>query len=161
MSLENALKDIEYLKGLKGHKVIIRGNHDYWWKSISRIREALPPKMYAVQNDCIRIGNVLVCGTRGWTCPDGANLTEDDKKIYLRETERLKLSLGELEGKRQEGDIAVCMMHFPPFNEKREPSAFTELLSLHKLDFVLQGQIDEIIEVLTSADQAVKLKEVG
>lgn len=167
MTLENALTDINFLKGLKGKKVLIRGNHDYWWKSISRIRESLPAGFYAVQNDCIRLENYLICGTRGWTCPDGDNLSAEDKKIYLRETERLKLSFLNAQRMKKPGDTVICMMHFPPFNTRREPSEFTEIINANNADCVVYGHLhgkdcraDKMVKInsipyyLTSCDLA-------
>ena len=63
MNLDGVKADLEFLGALKGKKVLLRGNHDYWWHSISALRTILPYDMYAVQNDCLRIGNVLICGT--------------------------------------------------------------------------------------------------
>lgn len=54
MDLPEALEDIAALCPLKGKKVLIRGNHDYWWKSISKIRNSLPEGFYALQNDCVK-----------------------------------------------------------------------------------------------------------
>ena len=67
MKLEDTKKDFDLLSTLPGKKIIIRGNHDYWWKSISGVREFLPENFYAIQNDAMKFGNVVVCGTRGWT----------------------------------------------------------------------------------------------
>ena len=140
MKLEDALADINFIGGLPGHKVIIKGNHDFWWNSISRLREALPPKFFAIQNDSIRIGDFLICGTRGWTVPE-AEAQEEDKKIYAREVLRLKLSLEHMRAQRKEGDKVICMMHFPPFNSRREPSEFTELIYENKVDCVIYGHL--------------------
>ena len=126
MTLQDALKDLDYIAALKGKKIIIKGNHDYWWSSISRLREALPQNVYALQNDSIKIGNYVICGTRGWTCPEGDNLSEQDRKIYDREALRLEMSLNNLSKIRGEGDIAIALMHFPPFNSRREQSLFTQ-----------------------------------
>ena len=93
MRMEDALADFELVAQLPGKKVILRGNHDYWWNTLSQVRNAIPKDFFALQNDCLRFGDVLICGTRGWVCPDGDNLNAEDKKIYLREVERLKLSI--------------------------------------------------------------------
>ena len=66
MKLEEVVPDIDLLKNLPGKKIIIRGNHDYWWKSISSLRALLPTDFYAIQNDALKFDNVIVCGTRGW-----------------------------------------------------------------------------------------------
>ena len=103
MQLEDALTDLKTIEDLPGHKVIIRGNHDYWWKSLTKIRESLPPKFYALQNDCVRLGEVIVCGSRGWTVEGSADFTEQDRKLYLREKERLTLALKAAEKERRDG----------------------------------------------------------
>ena len=57
MTLDAAVPDLEYIGRLPGKKVIIRGNHDYWWKGIGAVRQVLPKGVFAVQNDCIRFGD--------------------------------------------------------------------------------------------------------
>ena len=93
MNIEDAKKDIDSLKDLKGKKVLIKGNHDYWWSGIGKVRDILPPDFYALQNDSIRFDGVVICGSRCWSVPGSPDFNEQDKKIYLREIERLKLSL--------------------------------------------------------------------
>lgn len=141
MTLQDALNDIKYIAALKGKKVIIKGNHDYWWGSISRLREALPQNVYALQNDSIKIGDYVICGTRGWTCPEGDNLSEQDQKIYNREALRLEMSLKNMSKIRNEGDTAISLMHFPPFNSRREQSLFTQLFQKYNIDSVVYGHI--------------------
>lgn len=142
MTFNEALPDIEVVSKLKGKKVIIKGNHDYWWKSISLIRDNLPNGFFAVQNDCIRIGNLLVCGTRGWNIPEiGRELSKEDKKIYDRELLRLELSLTNMEKQRKEGDYVVCMMHYPPFNSSRKESDFTRLIDKFNVNAVVYGHV--------------------
>jgi predicted phosphohydrolase len=97
--------------------------------------------MYAVQNDCLRIDNLLVCGSRGWVTPEMKNFSGDDKKIYDRELIRLKLSLDEMSKMRKEGDKVVVMMHFPPFNSKFESSPFTQLIASYSPDKVIYGHL--------------------
>ncbi|MCX4287582.1 MAG: metallophosphoesterase, partial [Clostridia bacterium] len=113
MRMEDALPDFERVADLPGSKVILRGNHDYWWNTLSQVRSLIPKGFYALQNDCLRFGDILVCGTRGWTCPDGDNLTAEDKKIYLREIERLKLSIASMQKQRKPTDKVIAITHFP------------------------------------------------
>ena len=70
MKLEDAVSDFEMLSKLPGKKIIIRGNHDFWWKSISAVRSVLPANFYAIQNDAIKFGKWIFCGTRGWDIPE-------------------------------------------------------------------------------------------
>ena len=95
MKLEDALSDLKLLETLPGKKVIIRGNHDYWWKSISAVRGILPKNFYAVQNDAIKFDNIIICGTRGWQVPENGEQTPENKKIFDREVIRLELTLKE------------------------------------------------------------------
>lgn len=141
MTQEEAQKDIDFVASLSGNKVIIKGNHDYWWKSISRLRDILPPKFYALQNDSVKIGNIVICGTRGWTCPEGNNLTPQDRKIYEREALRLEMSLKGMERLKNEGDTAIGLMHFPPFNSKRDNSPFTDLFYKYGVGSVVYGHL--------------------
>ena len=139
MYLENAVPDLEYISAFKGSKILLRGNHDYWWKSISSVRALLPKGMYALQNDSLKIGDVIFCGSRGWTTPDGKIQAEADKKIYDREVIRMELSLADADKKRKEGEKLVVMTHYPPFNGRFESSPFTELFKKYGADAVVSG----------------------
>ena len=79
MRFEQALPDFNLVAQLPGNKVILRGNHDYWWNTISQVRNGIPKGFYALQNDCLRFENLLICGTRGGICPDGDYLSAEDK----------------------------------------------------------------------------------
>ena len=140
MQLENAVKDLSLFARLKGKKIIIRGNHDYWWKSLSRVRAALP-EFTVLQNDAAKFGNVVVCGSRGWTVEGAADYTEQDKKLYLREVERLRLALASAVKLREDGDKLVVLMHYPPFNVKRENSLFTDLFEKNGVNAVIYGHL--------------------
>ncbi|MBE5732917.1 MAG: serine/threonine protein phosphatase [Clostridiales bacterium] len=165
MNLDGVVPDLEYLGGFKGKKVLLRGNHDYWWHSISAVRKLLPENMYAVQNDCIRFNNVLIGGSRLWTTPEKDFATAEDKKIYDRELIRIKLSLDSMKKIRKEGDVVIFMTHFPPFNSRLAKSPFTELFTKYKVDCVVYGhlhgkgirvvptaEIDGVKYVLSSCD---------
>ena len=141
MKLEDALEDIKLLDTLKGKKIILKGNHDYWWQSITGLRSVLPQNFYAIQNDALKIGNYIFCGTRGWVIPEKKLNTEENVKIYKREVERLKLSLSAMEKLREENDKVICLMHFPPFNSNEEESEFTKLIEQYKIDKVVFGHI--------------------
>ena len=70
--------------------------------------------------------NYLICGTRGWICPGDTRYTDHDKKIYLREVGRLKLSLESAVNSSKFNDNIILMMHFPPTNDKHDRSEFIE-----------------------------------
>jgi len=166
MKMEDTKSDFDLLKDLPGKKIIIRGNHDYWWKSISSVREFIPNGFYAIQNDAIKFGNYIICGTRGWTIAERDNqLSEEDQKIYYREVIRLELALESAKKMiESEDDKIICMMHYPPCNFTHDDSGFTELLKKYNVDSVVYGHLhgvknvtkrfikDEISYYLTSCD---------
>lgn len=151
MHLEDALMDLRAIAELPGTKVMLRGNHDYWWPSISRLRGVLPAGMHAIQNDALALNGVVIAGTRGWVCPGTHGFTEQDEKVYKREVERLKLSLSAAE--RLEGDYRVVMLHFPPTNSRLEPSGFTELIKEAAPDALVFGHVHgEQVGILRQLD---------
>lgn len=141
MNLNEALYDFDLLKNLNGTKIMIRGNHDYWWSGISKIRDAVPENFFMLQNDSIKFGDYVICGTRGWSTPGCPDFDAADEKIYYREAERLKMSLNSAKKLKKDGDKLICLMHYPPFNAKRENSLFTEILEKNNVDKVVYGHL--------------------
>ncbi len=141
MDLDDALVDIKTLVPLKGKKVMIRGNHDYWWKSLSKIRAALPENFYVLQNDAIKFGTTVICGSRAWSVEGSPDFCEQDRKIYYREVERLRLALNNAVKLTEEGDEIYCLIHYPPFNVRRENSLFTDLFESFGVSKVIYGHL--------------------
>ncbi len=139
MRLEEARVDLEAIAGLPGRKVLLRGNHDYWWPSLAKLRAALPPRMHVVQNDAVRIGDVVVGGTRGWICPGTPGFGDHDQKVYEREVQRLTLSLAAMAAAG--GSYRVVMLHFPPTNVRGDPSGFSKALSEARPDALVFGHV--------------------
>lgn len=140
MRLEDALPDLNAIGALPGKKLLLRGNHDYWWGTITRLRAALPKDMYALQNDALALDQYVICGTRGWTLPGEAGLQPEDMRIYQRELMRLEMSLQDARRKGP-GLPILAMMHYPPFNERQEPSGFTDLLERYGVTDVVYGHL--------------------
>ncbi len=143
LKLDEATNDLKYLQSLKGKKIIIRGNHDYWWKSISSLRKMLPDSIYPLQNDAIKIDKYIIAGTRGWTVPEkNKQETEEDEKLYKREILRLELSLEFAKKlKTDDNDIIIAMIHYPPFNSNFEDSEFTRLFEKYNVKKVIYGHL--------------------
>ena len=138
MQLTAALPDLSFIGGLPGKKILLKGNHDYWWSAIGRVRAALPAGMRALQNDSFEEGGVAVCGSRGWLCPGGGNFSADDQKIYLRELDRLALSIRSLQ---RDAGTRIAMLHFPPFVDKERGSGFTEQLEQAGVTIAVYGHL--------------------
>ena len=141
MKLNDVVADFEFLNKLKGTKIMIRGNHDYWWSSLSRVREKLPPKTYALQNDAIKVGDYIFCGNRGWIIPEGKCNTDENKKIYAREVIRLELSLKNAKKLQTNYEKIIFVTHFPPFNNNAEPSEYTRMLEEYGVYKVVFGHL--------------------
>lgn len=139
MKLEAAVSDIRRVAALPGRKVLIRGNHDYWWSSIGRVRENLPAGMYAIQNDAVTIDGYTFCGTRGWVLP-GEDSDEDDERIRLRELGRLRLSVDSALRIAGNGPI-ICLLHYPPLLEAMRDTDVTALIEQTPIREVVYGHL--------------------
>lgn len=138
MTLENALLDIKEIAKLPGKKVIVKGNHDYWWNSVSKIRKVLPKDFFVIQNDAIKFGDVIICGSRLWNL---TNQSLADKKINEREKIRLKLSL-DCALKLKDGvDRIVAMCHYPPFDATLNDSEYTAMFENCGVHSVVYGHL--------------------
>lgn len=134
MQLEHAEDDLRRIGQLPGYKVLLRGNHDYWWSSVTRVRGMLPEKMYVIQNDAVKIGEYVFCGSRGWTQED----TQDDRKIFTRELMRLEMSLQRAE--KLGGRITV-MCHYPPVTEDGKLNEAGEIIAEYPVRNVVYGHL--------------------
>lgn len=162
MRMEEGIQELQWIQKLPGRKIIIKGNHDYWWGSINKLN-GLFKDMSFIQNNFFSYDDYAICGTRGWICPGSDKFTVQDDKIYKRELIRLRLSL---EAARKEGFTKlICMIHYPPTNEKFEDSGFIDIfkeykvkkviyghLHGHSLYRVLKGERDSIEYFITSSD---------
>jgi len=142
MKLEDTKEDFDLLKNLPGKKIIVRGNHDYWWKSISAVRNVLPENFYALQNDAIKFGEYIFCGTRLWNLPtESKGQTEEDEKIYKRELIRLEMSLQAAQKLQTNGEKIICELHYPPYTFNEENNEVTALIEKYGVYKVVYGHI--------------------
>lgn len=139
MYFEDAKADLMRIAELPGRKILLRGNHDYWWNSIGKLREFLPEGMQALQNDSALLPGVAVCGTRGWDFPTEAYpLDEQGLKIYKRELIRLEMAL---QSAAKAGLPILAMTHFPPLLADHRDTAFTALLERYSVRLCLYGHL--------------------
>ncbi len=139
MNTEQAAPDYAAIAALPGKKAVVKGNHDLYWGSLSKMQTAFPEFAF-LQNNCLRFENVLVVGSRGWTIPTEES-DAHDVAIYRRELIRLELSLSHAERVRTPDDKVVAMLHYPPFDAKYADSEVTELLTNHRVDAVTYGHL--------------------
>lgn len=138
MHLEEAMEDLERVGALPGRKLILRGNHDYWWSAVSRVRRVLPEGMYALQNDSLFMDGFLFAGSRGWTIPASGDSDESDVRIYRRERGRLEMSLKHARSRDAKARLIV-MMHFPPLTENSQ--GFSDLLREYGVSDCVYGHL--------------------
>ena len=141
--LENTYKDFEFLNNLPGKKILLKGNHDYWWTTLTNIRNYLKQNNFntieILFNNSYEIENYIIAGARGW---DYTN--QNDRKIIEREINRLELSLKDAKAKNPNKPIIVCM-HYPPISKNYSNNEFERkiiyLLKEYKVEKCLYGHL--------------------
>ena len=112
MSLEEAKPDFAFLNALPGQKIILKGNHDYWWNSMKKMTDFFQANgfdtLHILHNNCYAYENFGICGTRGWVNMPGESA---DAKVLTREQQRLKVSLSEA---RKQHLTPIAFLHYPP-----------------------------------------------
>lgn len=151
MRFEDALPDLERIGQMPGLKLLVKGNHDYWWETKSKMTRALHPSIKILHAASIIVNRIAVAGTRGWICPNDTHFEQADKKIYERELSRLRSALGSLRGRETEFDALIVALHYPPINAARQPSGFTELIDEYGANECVYGHLhgDDIKTALT------------
>ncbi|KAB3531627.1 serine/threonine protein phosphatase [Alkaliphilus pronyensis] len=138
MNIEAAKADLNWINQLPGKKILIKGNHDFWWSSITSLN-SLYEDIHFLQNNFYTYEDYAICGTRGWLSPNKTKFTQQDEKIYQREVHRLILSL---EAAKKEGySKIIVMLHYPPTNEDFEASLFTKTLEEYNVERVIYGHL--------------------
>lgn len=180
MRLEDAIVDLNWIDALPGTKVMIKGNHDFWWGSLSKIHKIMPPSIHCIQNTAFTWNGIAIGGARLWDSeeyrfdewihfrePIATQRKEaadpaEGERIFVRELERLRISLRMLDPKAH---TRIAMTHYPPIGADLQPSRASAILEefeistcvfghLHSLkkDARLFGQTRGVRYLLTSSD---------
>ena len=166
MYLEDTKQDFEYLSELPGTKLLLKGNHDYWWESLTKMRSFLEENNYKnidfIYNNSYLWEDKIIVGTRGWS-----ELEEHAEKIIRRENLRLDLSLKDGISKYGEDKEIIVCMHYPPFNgyDKLELNLIKTMKKYNVKTCIyghihgesgkdaVQGEINGIRYIMASSDQ--------
>ncbi len=145
MNLREAEADLRFLHELPGEKILLRGNHDFWWQGIGKLERFCKEKGFTslrfLQNNAFLLKEQLViAGSRLWLFPDDSRFTKADEKILLREKARLQLSLAQAE-KYQGRYPILAMTHYPPFRKNFDANPITELFQEAGVRQVVFGHI--------------------
>lgn len=133
-----AYYDLKRIHELPGKKVLIKGNHDYWWQSLSKLKSLNLDSIEYLQNTSFEYKNYIVSGTRGWYSKDSDNFTEDDEKVFKRELMRLRMSLSHIDDKDNK---RIVMLHYPPFNMDLSPNEFVYIMKEFGVDTCIYGHL--------------------
>lgn len=161
MKVEEAVPDLQWVHELPGTKVMIKGNHDYWWGSLNKIAPVLPPSIHLIQNNTFHWKEATIGGARLWDTPEYSfaefiEFRENPKKnreaeeeiqeefaqkLFDRELERLKLSL---KGLNPEAKIRIAMTHYPPIGADLTPSRAGQILEQNGVQICVFGHLHNI-----------------
>lgn len=138
--IEEAKADFDYLESLNGRKIILKGNHDYWWTTMSKMNEFVESNGYKtisfMHNNSFEAEGVSICGTRGWLYPGFSGYTERDEKYFMREVLRLESSL-----KSAKTDEIYVFTHYPPMSGQCEGNAFIDMMKKYNVKKCFYGHL--------------------
>lgn len=139
ISLNESKPDFEFINSLPGQKIILKGNHDYWWGTANKINEFFAENKFdtikILHNNCYSDGNIAICGTRGWIY-DGTG--ERDQKVILREAGRLETSI---KLAVESGVTPIVFLHYPPVYADFVCEEIIEILQKYQIRQVYYGHI--------------------
>ena len=162
MRLEDALPDLKWIDRLPGIKVLLKGNHDFWWGSLAKIAPVLPPSIHLIQNNCFLWKGAAIGGTRLWDTPEYdfgtfVEMRENPRarpvemeeavqedlsdKIFERELQRLEMSLSKMPA---DASPRIAMTHYPPIGADLKPSRASQLLERHHIDLCVFGHLHNL-----------------
>lgn len=165
MHLKDTYKDFEYLNALPGKKLLLKGNHDYWWMTVTSMRNYLKENKFEnidfIYNNSYLVENKIITGTRGWNLMD----TENSSKMIKRENIRLKLAIEQGINQYGTDKEIIVFMHYPPITKNNQTSDFLNTLKQYNIkqcyyghlhgkshQDAIEGVVDEIKFTLVSAD---------
>ncbi|MBQ2835974.1 MAG: metallophosphoesterase [Clostridia bacterium] len=167
--LVDTKQDFKYLNDLPGKKLLLKGNHDYWWTTVTNMKTFLKENNYTnidfLYNNSYKFEDKIICGTRGWSIID----EEADEKLINRELIRLEISLQDGINKYGKDKEIIVFMHYPPITKNKmltgEEAQFVELMKkynvkrcyyghLHgaSISDAIEGNVEGIEFKLVSAD---------
>ena len=139
MGLEETLPDFLFVDSFPGKKILLKGNHDFWWTTVSKTKRFFAQHgvetIDILNNNCFTYGDYALCGTRGWFYEEERG-GEHDKKIMRREIMRLEASL-KAAGEREK----LVFLHYPPLYQNYRCEEILALLKEHNVRLCCYGHI--------------------
>ena len=162
MKIDEVVPDLQWVHELPGTKVMIKGNHDYWWGSLSKIAPVLPPSIHLIQNNVFNWKGVTMGGARLWDTPEYGfgefieyrenpkakiknpeELVQEElsQKLFDRELERLKMSL---KGLDPDANLRIALTHYPPIGADLKPTRAAQILEQHQIQICVFGHLHNL-----------------
>jgi len=137
---DEAKSDLDFIAQRPGRKILIRGNHDYWWRreATTRMQKQLHESIQLMHGHAIVIESCGITGTRGWRIESEEDPDAGDVRVMRRELMYLERGLSEIPS---DVNKKIVMLHYPPFNADLEPNEFADLLQANNVDIVVYGHI--------------------
>ena len=145
MYLKDTYKDFEYLNKLTGKKLLLKGNHDYWWTTVTSMRNYIKENDFKdiefLYNNSYKFGNTIIVGTRGWILSEES----EAKRMINRESARLELSIEDALKVKEDDDEIIAFMHYPPILksnvQKNEMNEFIKILKKYDIKKCYYGHL--------------------
>lgn len=142
INLQEALPDFKLLNDLPGKKIILKGNHDLWWSTVSKMKRFFTENEIEnidfLFNNCFIYDNIGICGTRGWFYEENFK-EQHDEKIFRRELLRLEASFQA--ARKQNAEELYCFLHYPPLHAGFRCAEIIELMQRYQVTHCIYGHL--------------------
>jgi len=144
---EEARADLQWIDDRPGTKLMIKGNHDYWWSSLSKVQKILPSSIRLIQNNALSFHPIAITGTRLWTSHEFSfeaitnkqeEKNEQDERLFTREIQRLERCLEQLD---PSASLKIAMTHFPPIGYDLTSTQASQLFEKYGISLVVFGHL--------------------
>lgn len=163
MYLDETEKDFEFINNLPGKKILLKGNHDYWWTTVTSMRRYIKEKGFEnidfLYNNSYEFENKIIVGTRGWTISE----EQEDIRLTKREIDRLELSIKDGISKYGEDKEIIAFLHYPPVTQKYMNTDYIKLMKKYNIKRCFYGHLhaNSIQDAVEGTVDGVKLKLVS
>lgn len=171
LNLENSVYDLKWIDALPGKKIIMKGNHDFWWSTLTKMKRFFEENNIStidiLHNNAIETENYILAGSRGWFVDKSVQpvkaLTADYEKILNREKIHLRMSLEEAKKMQSSsGKEILVFFHFPPIWNGFECIEIIDVLKEYNIERVFFGHIHGSYNVSSSFEyNGIKFKMVS
>lgn len=163
MYLEETEKDFEFIDKLPGRKILLKGNHDYWWSTLTSMKKYIEEKNFTnidfLYNNSYEHENKIITGTRGWTISED----KEDIRLTKREITRLELSIKDGISKYGENKEIIVFMHYPPVTKNYINTEYIKIMKKYNIKKCFYGHLhaNSIQDAVEGIIDGVKLKLVS